>query len=482
MEDSIWLLVAFTLICALVYDSSYSNNSKKTRKRSHRKKIPIINTITSPPIHYSYVDPEVTPLRHDSDIKYNHDLDLEYDPEYDLEYKLEKKQSTNTPSQHQTLTMTETEGYPHKGVFIKGVNSDLFDGKLLYYLLKTNEQKSPDQNNKNNKSCIYSSLSLMQALSFLYLGASKITLKILRQIFNCSPKALIQYYSKLNRELISTKSIKIANSFWIDKKQIKIKPMYLKQASLLGTIKNIDFSDSNINQHLSQWIAEKTNNMIDSLEIDGNSNVFLVNTIYFNAKWKYQFDPEDTVPDKFHITNYSSVNVLMMEQKGNYSYYGDDKIKMIKLDYHGPFSMIIVLDHEHNYHPFVLKTLINCLQKMKEQEVNVKIPRFTIETELDLTNPLKKVGLTEIFGESYQDIVLDGNLKIDAIIQKCKIEVDEQGTKASVVSVAISKGKSLTKDDELWFIANKPFMYYLIYDSPTEENIKILFSGYYKGP
>jgi serpin B len=54
---------------------------------------------------------------------------------------------------------------------------------------------------------------------------------------------------------------------------------------------------------INGWIEEQTNDkikdMLDQIPVD--AIMYLINAIYFNANWMYQFDPEETFEDDFNL-------------------------------------------------------------------------------------------------------------------------------------------------------------------------------------
>ena len=68
-------------------------------------------------------------------------------------------------------------------------------------------------------------------------------------------------------------------------------------------MEELDFSDPGAVDIINGWIEEKTNDKIkDMLDfIPSDAVMYLINAIYFNATWKYQFDPEETYQGNFHL-------------------------------------------------------------------------------------------------------------------------------------------------------------------------------------
>ncbi|KAF5278856.1 hypothetical protein FQR65_LT03545 [Abscondita terminalis] len=134
----------------------------------------------------------------------------------------------------------------------------------------------------------------------------------------------------------------------------------------------------------------------------------------------------------------------------------------------GEYTMVIVLPHAKEG----LAELENKIEEVLSSptgfrvKVHVQIPKFKIQTEIQFTNVLKNLGVTDLFGD---DADLSGfsapgeqPLKINDVVQKAVIEVDEKGT----VAAAATRGRGFLSYKSLRpqvreFNANHPFIYYI---------------------
>lgn len=93
-------------------------------------------------------------------------------------------------------------------------------------------------------------------------------------------------------------------------------------------------------------------------------------------------------------------------------------------------------------------------------EINLKMPRFSCESELKANNILAALGFDKIVGEDgdYSGITDEAASLFTEIIQKNKIEVDEKGTRAASTTVVMemSGGQVLEKTD---ITIDRPFAF-----------------------
>lgn len=167
---------------------------------------------------------------------------------------------------------------------------------------------------------------------------------------------------------------------------------------------SVDFSNGAVAaKTINDWVEGKTNNKIKDLisadSLDADTRMVLVNAIYFKGFWTYQFDPKQTFKGPFYLNDQDTVDVDFMKIKKHFKYgvFEDLDSSAIELPYKdSDISMFIILPNnrtglaalESKLHTIDLSELS---KKMYSQEVNVEIPKFKIEFDIELNDPLKKV-------------------------------------------------------------------------------------------
>ena len=162
----------------------------------------------------------------------------------------------------------------------------------------------------------------------------------------------------------------------------------------------------------------------------------------------------------------------------------------LEMPYKGKrLSMIFLLPNENHSS---LADLEEAMSKVKninsilkfgyKEKVEVTLPRFKLESKLDLVEPLKQLGMTNMFDRSTADFSgmtggTNKGLYVSEIVQKAFVEVNEEGTKATAATAAILRLNSSRPEPER-FTCDRPFMF-LIRDNLTG---MILFSGHVTDP
>lgn len=219
-----------------------------------------------------------------------------------------------------------------------------------------------------------------------------------------------------------------------------------------ASIENMDFSKSTESEKsINDWVEKDTNGMIKDVlppgAINGDTSALLVNVIYFKGEWEAPFSANDTLNMTFYSTSSDKVTTAFMNQK-DYFAYGDVQdldATAIEMPYMaGDFSMVIVLPNQvdglaglaakvqNNY------DLIKISDKLTLTYVDLSIPKFEIEYQVDLDQPLSKLGIQTMFTNQADFHYLlkrsASPLKVSKILHKAAIKVDEAGSEAAAAT------------------------------------------------
>lgn len=157
---------------------------------------------------------------------------------------------------------------------------------------------------------------------------------------------------------------------------------------------------------INKWVEDNTNNKIKDLisadSLGEDTRMVLVNAIYFKGFWTYQFDPKNTFKGPFYLNEQETVTVDYMKIKKNFKYGSIQNLDAtaIELPYKdSDITMLIILPNSKTGLPALEAKLESTnfdeiTKNLYSQEVNVELPKFKIETELDLKDTLENVRLT----------------------------------------------------------------------------------------
>ena len=186
------------------------------------------------------------------------------------------------------------------------------------------------------KNSLISPTSVYIALGMTANGADGNTLKEFEALlgkYNINTKDLNLYYNSLAKELTNTISdkISIANSIWYRQdKNLNIKKDFLQtNADYYGAAAyQADFNAKRTVDDINNWVKNNTHNLIDKIidEIDANTVMYLINTIYFEDQWQKPYTKEEVKKGPFMLQDGKTKTVEFMHSE-EIGYLKDAKVQ-----------------------------------------------------------------------------------------------------------------------------------------------------------
>ena len=339
----------------------------------------------------------------------------------------------------------------------------------------------------SGKNIVFSPTSLNFALGMIAEGAKGGTKEILDDYLGTNDFAAYakEYLDKIKAYNTEDESygyqttVKIADAVWVDNGlTLQEKFKNTVSNSFGAEVEAVDFSAAEKTcDVINSWCDKNTEGLIPKIItpdlINDNTGLCLTNSLYFESGWSGEpwnvSDTEESFGKK-EKTKY-------MTCTGD-RYYENGKATAFGRDYANGLSFIGILPNDEG--DFNLEDLdIGGLLKSNPEydEVDCKMPKLNFETSTVLNDMLSSLGLDNLFSSNADfSGIADQNVNVDTILQKTKLELDENGTKAAAVtavtmecmSAAVEK-EPIIKTVEL----TRPFAF-LIYDRSNDE---ILFIG-----
>ncbi len=299
-------------------------------------------------------------------------------------------------------------------------------------------------------------------------------------------KALITTAPRLD----SQTKVNIANCVAVNK-QVTLKDNYKSTMLNLynADVESMDFASPKALSKINGWCSKQTSGMIPKIvdQLDASATAVLMNAVYFNGTWADKFDKADTKTENFRGYTRDIKKVPMMHQERKFSYTDNNDFAAVTLPYgNGSYTMTVILPAEGKSTTDIInslnaKTLEKTWSDMSECVVDLKLPRFTTTTETQLNKPIAALGATSMFQSGKADFsnMTDASMFVSTMLQKAKIEVSEEGTKAAAVTAAIMTMSVLQPEEprHVTFHANRPFVYLITERSSNA----IFFIGQYTG-
>ena len=373
---------------------------------------------------------------------------------------------------------------PRREAIVNSNNQFAFD---LYRQLSTSHgDRAPDN-------LFFSPYSISTALATVYAGARDPTAEEMAKTLHIAmPQGDV---SSAFQSLLATLptgnqrgcQLTVANRLWGQQGYAFSEPFLKITRDQFGAeLAKVDFGQPEaVCRALNAWAEEKTAGKIKQIAgpdtINNNLRFVLTNAVYFKGQWSDKFEEFATRRAPFHVDG--TINVAMMHQTADCLYGVSNGVTIIEKTYRGKnIAMMILLPKEG---PEALNGLERLLspEKLKDwsshlqkQSVRVYLPRFKLETSVDLDGLLRSMGMARVFHADQADLsgISGGKepLWLGAVLHRAFVNVDEEGTEAAAVSGVMGcfGGPPLQIP---MFRADHPFVF-LIRDTRTGN---ILFVG-----
>ncbi|NP_001087103.1 serpin peptidase inhibitor, clade E (nexin, plasminogen activator inhibitor type 1), member 2 S homeolog precursor [Xenopus laevis] len=349
-----------------------------------------------------------------------------------------------------------------------------------------------------HENIVMSPHGISSVLGMLQLGADGRTKKQLMTVMRYKINEVAKSLKKTNRAIVAKKNkdiVTTANGVFASSAfKVEGSFVYKNKDIFHSDVRSVDFQEKNTAASIiNQWVKNQTKGMIEGLispELLDSSvtRLVLVNALYFKGLWKSRFHPENTKKRTFHGPDGKDRQVPMLAQlslfrSGSASTPNGLWYNVIELPYHGgSISMLVALPTEKSTPlsaiiPHISTKTLQSWMTMSPKRVQLILPKFSVEAEADLKEPLRNLGITEMFDVSkanFAKISRSESLHVSHLLQKAKIEVNEEGTKASGATTAVLIARSSPR----WFTVDRPFLFFIRHN-PTGA---VLFTGQINKP
>lgn len=329
------------------------------------------------------------------------------------------------------------------------------------------------------KNMLISPLSVTCALSMVANGAKNETLVQLEEALGTDIGSLNEYLYAYNTYLPTDDKYKVglANSIWFkDEASLTVTKEFLQTNKDYydAEIYKAPF-DNNTKNDINAWVDEKTHGQIGKIldeKISENSVMYLINALSFDAEWLDIYQ-DNFVNEGEFITHDAKKRTVDFMYSTEYSYielptaigfskpYADEKYSFVGL----------LPDKELTIEEFISsldgQVLIEAVKNKQDEKVQVFMPKFSFDYDTELSGILKKMGITDAFDMNAANFSAlgqstNGNIFINRVIHKTKIEVNEKGTKAGAITAIEMKSGSVELNEPKIINLNRPFFFMLV--------------------
>lgn len=337
------------------------------------------------------------------------------------------------------------------------------------------------ENKKQNM--VYSPLSIKYALNMLNEGAVGNTKT---QIENVIGDLNLIKYNTIDEVLSLANSVYIRDTF-----AEYVKENYRRTITEKYNAE-VNYDSFSNATNINKWIEDKTlgiiKNMLDDETVqDPTNNMILINALAIDMGWENPFDTSDTYGEDFYLEDGNAMTATMMNKEtmgDDVSYYKDNDITALTMnlqEYDNMQFEFVAIMPEENLSDYIETLTIEDVNTILEDTtlasdtpygVDISIPKFSFDYDLQLKQDLIDLGMTDAFDEILADFsnMASEKLCVGDALHKADIDFSEEGIRAAAVTVITMKTNAIMPDENQpeEIKIDKPFLYF-IRDKQTNE-------------
>ena len=324
---------------------------------------------------------------------------------------------------------------------------------------------------------LVSPFSLQCALGMLSNGAAEEThdeILYALGLSQYSQEEVNAYFKKLIEGLHTVNSaitVKTANSVW-GNAGVPLKEDFQKMniENYSAMVSQLDFSDPSAVDQINAWCNQTTEGLIPSIleEVNPTATVYLLNSLYFKARWESEFAPEKTQEGDFTTSSGKVIKAHFMQTQRMAAYVENEWFTSTSLSYlNDSYVMRLILPQPKIGIDQVLQALSesdgNLWKNVVLAEINLKMPRFTLENKMDLTPTLQALGMKKAFsGGADFSSMSDVATYISLVQQATRLKVDEEGSEGAAVTVIGGETSPGMPEEKVDFFLDRPFLFQIL--------------------
>lgn len=273
--------------------------------------------------------------------------------------------------------------------------------------------------------------------------------------------------------------VDLANSLWINSgAEFNPDTISLLAEKYFASMYRGDPASEEITGALREWFGKHTGGLFEntekSLSLDSDTVAALCSTIYFSAKWRYEFWEENNGITTFHGENGDAdAEFMNMTLSSERLYFGEDySAYPMLLRESGNMWLILpeegktVYDVLYKGEYYDMLTLPADWENADFFDVNLSVPKFDISSEIDLIGDTA-LGELDIFDPAKADFsaLTDEKLTVNKATHAARVMIDEKGcTGAAFTDIRYANTGSGSDCEDMDFVLDRPFIFVITND------------------
>ena len=238
----------------------------------------------------------------------------------------------------------------------------------------------------------------------------------------------------------------------------------------------VDLADSRrAASTINAWVSKNTVGAFDQAvspaDLGDPNMLILINTLLFKARWATRFKADDTRERTFHGAH-GEERGWFMHQAEHHPYFRGNGVQGVELAYQGDgLSMLLLLPDEGRLDEVQRSLSADYLEALRASpssaaarpRIELAVPRFSFEVEVDLRAALEALGVQEAFTPAADFSGISPiPLYVGKAKQQAKVDVFEKGTEAAAVTTMLAIAVGVEEPPppaEVTLVFDRPFLF-----------------------
>jgi len=266
---------------------------------------------------------------------------------------------------------------------------------------------------------------------------------------------------------------KMSASVWLnDDREYNEETLKKLSEQLFAWSYSVPMGTEDADSLMNTWLESACGGLLEGdFETRETDEAMLISSLYFRDLWVDRFDSSKTESGVFHSpTGDVECDFMNMRDISKFYFYGE-KFQGTTLQFQNSGSMIIMLPDEGCTVEDILndpEAIAYAIDFRSDNEsfgrgsgeVILSIPRFTVDSELNLTDAAKNLGISDAFDSLKADFtpISERETFVSGVKQSAKLSIDEKGCEAGVYT-SIELVGAAPPNGRVELILNRPFVF-----------------------
>ena len=230
---------------------------------------------------------------------------------------------------------------------------------------------------------------------------------------------------------------------------------------------------------MQSWLNEHTGGLLEEAAGGIQSNPYtilaLMSTLYFEHTWSNKFEESFTSPDIFTQADGTEVETDFMHAGGTGAWYQGENFIMAARSFQDDGGRMLFILPDEGVLPEELLTDEDTVAEIltagldNYSQIEWSVPKFDVESDLELTDQLKALGVEKAFDANvsdYSPITDEVDVELSQVQHAARVTIDENGCTAAAFTVMMmNAGAAMPPDLVVEMNLNRPFAFVIFSDT-----------------